>query len=360
MPPPYFDQEWLRMHNFTSYITEASRCVASVFDQHQIGAENDQVEKLYHYTSLSGLRGILEPNEKGENVIWATDFNYLNDWSEPSYQLTVISEAIAAADHTKIPFVDAEGRTGPYPNSSGVFLDKIRSESSWVSGRQERYVACFCGNEDALGQWRGYGNNGGGYCLIFQAEENSGSFPLNDSSTILRKIVYEKNKQIAIVLEILKRFADLSNRIDLCVASKFLPARPILEADAINTALGSIQHHFISAMQFAMKQALCFFKHPSFAQEEEVRLIASRNHNAIDFYEKGGILVPYQQIPLSLTCGGWKGAYKLVEVQFGPGLDSSLTKNSLKLWLSKLNYSGVKVDQSQIPFRTGYSSSAPV
>ena len=49
---------------------------------------------LYHYTSLSGLLGIIE-----NKCIWASDIRYLNDSNEFSYTIELASELFKAKEH---------------------------------------------------------------------------------------------------------------------------------------------------------------------------------------------------------------------------------------------------------------------
>src|SRR4051812_31880063 len=47
--------------------------------------------KLFHYTSADGLRGIIE-----RDVIWATNYRYVNDLTEFLYANAILREEILA------------------------------------------------------------------------------------------------------------------------------------------------------------------------------------------------------------------------------------------------------------------------
>jgi hypothetical protein len=94
------------------------------------------MSRLYHYTSVNGLRGIIDSGN-----VWATHLGFLNDLSE--------GQALR---------VDAEYRAR---------LDE-------TDRRSPVFVASFCRHVDAyqmrnglLSQWRGYAGEGGGYCVVF-------------------------------------------------------------------------------------------------------------------------------------------------------------------------------------------------
>src|SRR6266699_2930071 len=59
--------------------------------QESLWAEWDESpsDHLYHYTSLNGLRGILE-----SRAFWATDIRYMNDMSEAGYASNVVLDAL--------------------------------------------------------------------------------------------------------------------------------------------------------------------------------------------------------------------------------------------------------------------------
>jgi hypothetical protein len=50
---------------------------------------HDELTRLYHYTTIEGLKGILESEE-----IWATDVDYLNDGSEYVYAERFIEDVL--------------------------------------------------------------------------------------------------------------------------------------------------------------------------------------------------------------------------------------------------------------------------
>ena len=105
--------------------------------------EKDGPDTLYHYTSAAGLHGILSHKN-----LWASNVLFMNDASEVVYGRQVVARMLGPR-RDKIPICGAF--TGDRLFGLG---------ESW-----NIYVACFCENSDLLSQWRGYGVEGGGYCM---------------------------------------------------------------------------------------------------------------------------------------------------------------------------------------------------
>ncbi len=124
------------------------------------------MSRLYHYTSVNGLRGIVDSGN-----IWATHLGFLNDLSEGR---------VALRD-------DEQAR---------------RARLEELDRRSPVFIASFCRHEERhqmknglLSQWRGYAGVGGGYCVVLDeaaldlmVEEEKQASP---DITILKKdVVY--------------------------------------------------------------------------------------------------------------------------------------------------------------------------
>ena len=136
-------------------------------------------EYIYHYTSLDGLKGILESGE-----IWATDIRFLNDTSEATHGVNSIrrhiEEYIAAQRHS---------------DTFGADVLELWNRIEW---KQRSFVACFSKKDDDLSQWRAYGRMG--YSIGFDraALERNGLNPpivkfcdLHYSDEMLKNEVWE-------------------------------------------------------------------------------------------------------------------------------------------------------------------------
>ena len=95
--------------------------------------------RLYHYTSVNGLRGIIDSGN-----IWATHLGFLND----------------------LP----KGR-------AALSDDNWRQQLEETDKRSPLFIASFCRHLEThqqknglLSQWRGYAGEGGGYCVVFDED----------------------------------------------------------------------------------------------------------------------------------------------------------------------------------------------
>lgn len=97
--------------------------------------------KLSHYTTLKGLQGIVESGS-----LWASNTSFLNDRAELIHALDASERAIGLLLSRK-----AQKAWAPMLREA---FDELRD------GRKaDTFVACFCGDDDNLSQWRGYGGN---------------------------------------------------------------------------------------------------------------------------------------------------------------------------------------------------------
>ncbi len=94
--------------------------------------------RVYHYTNLDGLLGILKSQQ-----IWATDIRYLNDASEDLYATRAIEEVLTEMG------TDNNARPG---------LTAAINMSRPTTSRA--HAACFCQARDLLSQWRAHSAGG--------------------------------------------------------------------------------------------------------------------------------------------------------------------------------------------------------
>lgn len=120
------------------------------------------MSRLYHYTSVNGLRGIIDSGN-----VWATHLGFLNDLSEG---------AAARSD------------------------EAYRARLAETDRRSPLFIASFCRHQEPhqlknglLSQWRGYAGEGGGYCVVFDEDTLDGLVDaerrISPGLTILKKDV---------------------------------------------------------------------------------------------------------------------------------------------------------------------------
>src|SRR5262249_11724987 len=118
-------------------------------------------EFLYHYTSQEGLLGIIDSSS-----LWATNIGYMNDATEFTLDLKLITQQIVHA----IPKLKADVNffTERLPlQAEQADIKAQRATLLWKLANNKEgtsmCVACFCEDDDLLSQWRGYARTGYGY-----------------------------------------------------------------------------------------------------------------------------------------------------------------------------------------------------
>jgi hypothetical protein len=130
-------------------------------------------ETLYHYTSQSGLLGIVETNE-----LWATKLQYMNDDLEFRIALSMAREQLEAIkEHGNAASIAAYAL-----QNSLAGLDDINI-----------FSVCFCETGDLLSQWRGYSASGGGFSIGF--DTNVLIDAVHSDNFILGKCIYDTDVQ---------------------------------------------------------------------------------------------------------------------------------------------------------------------
>lgn len=217
----------------------------------------------------------------------------------------------------------------------------------------EAYVACFCKSDNLLSQWRAYGHRGGGYNLGFTFTSNTKFYHTPDisekeSHVILRKIIYDFNKQKEFVTEY--------------VSSIISYAKDALKYFKNN---GGIPQAWESIAALEAANILCdlmlSFKNPVFSEENEWRLILVRQsqHKAeqLQFRENEKGLIPYFETYIIENKEG-KPFFPVHSIKFGPMLDVSSTKSALTLFIRKeaALESNIKINANAIRISgAGYS-----
>lgn len=270
--------------------------------------------QLYHYTTIDGLKGIIK-----NRSLWLTHTSTLNDPTELKYGKEIILNIL----HSEIG--------NRHEEIINKFLNSLIGEvNSFDEIMYEAYVACFCKSDNLLSQWRAYGHRGGGYNLGFTFTSNTKFYQTPDhtekeSHVILRKIIYDYNKQQKIVTEYISSIISYAKD-----AVKYFKNH-----DGIPKIWESM-----AAMEAAniLCDLMLSFKNPVFSEENEWRLILVRqsHHKAeqLQFKENENGLIPYFETYLIENIDA-NAFFPIHSIKFGPMLDVSSTKSALTLFVRK-------------------------
>jgi hypothetical protein len=260
-------------------------------------------DPLFHYTDQHGLLGIL-----GSGAIHATKVQYMNDAKEFQLAIDLLQEFLRTQ-----PEPEAEPQKQKFSD-----LKKIGFGIAHIN----LFVACFCGTQDLLSQWRGYGAKASRYSIGFHPSHLYAS--AFNAGFHLGAAIYDRAQQWAIVAEIV----DLCLKDDECTAAD--AERAICEVGA-------------------------FFKHETFREEQEWRLVSpilEISHPSVGFRPGKSMVTPYASFPLDFTSPGL-----VSEICVGPCPHEKLAQSAITMLLMKhdisltADYRVPPVYNSKIPFR---------
>jgi hypothetical protein len=256
---------------------------------------------LFHYTTQAGVLGILQGNR-----LWATKAHYLNDSSEYSYGLALISDVLRER-------IKERGTEPERDKLDGVLQQMLGIQTMNV------FVTSLTAEADLLSQWRAYG----GYALGFKARSLRDF--AHEQGFYLASCVYTLTEQRKTINELIDEFV----------------ARINASADWTGEAQGG-------CVALASRLAL-MLKHESFKEEREWRLISMpKMVSELCFRQGKSMIIPF----FNLALGPDRNSY-LDSVIVGPTPQAELAIGSMRMLLRKLQLSGPedKVRGTTIPYR---------
>lgn len=293
--------------------------------------------RLYHYTSPAGLLGIVTSDS-----LWVSDARYLNDVRELKQAGTVINHVLRKKKRAKLDHMD---------------LYALLSIDSF--GRNWRpllraNIASLSEERDLLSQWRAYCRSGG-FAVGFATRNLRRA--LSKQGYTLAPCIYDAKKQREI--------------IDMCVEVALSANRTCIGAGYSVDGSGE-QASVVFAALAASYAPL--FKHPSFSEEREWRVIP-RPHirrvtsswwkkalanadvlaridapalpeSKVEFREGRSVLIPYHPLALSLDGNG-----PINQIVVGPSNEMDLSVESARHFLKRHGLSGARVLRSRCSYR---------
>lgn len=211
---------------------------------------------IYHYCRMESFFNII----KGKSI-WLSDALKTNDFLELKWILEVLN----------------------FPNIS-TDLESFKLEYEyWVRTFYRPHIACFSTEGDVLSQWRGYANDGKGVAIGFNRNYFESISNPENKETKLIDVVYDEVEQR-------QKLGKLMKSID------------IEQFHKINSNLEGLSS--IVLIQQIIEYGL-FFKHYSFREEKEIRLIhgfgeVSAESESIKYRSTEDNLISYMEIPLNI------------------------------------------------------------
>lgn len=273
------------------------------------------MEKLYHYTDANGLLGILKKNQ-----IWLTNIQFLNDSNEFEEGEEYITQAI----EEEIKFIEAN----PYPPPEGSPFEEISQKaiidyllhikSNLQRGHPQSdprsflFVFSLSKEKDLLSQWRGYCPNGG-YSIGFETLKLKEILQKYEAKISLNGCFYEDQSKKA---HSISKVKSLTNN--------YVSKMTYLTEEQVKDFTNELYYHPVNELLF-----MCgIFKHQSFYEEKEYRIIANGYKDEwINYRVSENIIVPYIEVEMDTSI--------ISEIVIGP-TNNPRTKKSLETFLNQI------------------------
>lgn len=317
----------------------------------------EEHDLVYHYTTLSGLKGILE-----SQTLHATNFAFLNDSREihqirPRLEEAILTiatklyeDAATANQKAREGMEEAGGIPSLAAYDASAVVDILYRVTLGLDGGTrffQPFVVSFCSHKDPyerqhglLSQWRAYGKDSG-YAIVFDTKaleemlKDEGARCRLDSWGI-GDVVYDTDENV-----FKEEFKGLIDALD-----KDVP-RLLKHEDGPYIALNN-----------AFMRDIPRYKHRGFREEQEVRIVVSPTHDElfekqsaageIDKREKKEIrfrqaLAPYIELFDTLEAN-----LPITRVIVGPHSDKERRLAKLKSYLDFMNLK-IEVSCSETP-----------
>jgi hypothetical protein len=272
----------------------------------------------YHYCDSAGLLGILDTHR-----FWASNAVFLNDPTEGLYAIEIARGFLE----------DRRKATGVAGKFAAAVLERIHASSE-----TDLYVVSFSRDGDLLSQWRGYGDFGRGFSLGFDMAKLNPPVQLG----WLIEVLYDP-EHLRLTLE------DIFG-----IYTEFLDAEgPLADFDDVASWCVPVLNLLAQG-----------FKHPSYQQEQEVRLLFQRSRNPeqqdqdrgwyglpISYRARGSNIVSYLDIGLDRPGPDQRSHLPLSRIIVGPGVSFAQNEGSIRGFLASKGYENVEIIPSAIPFR---------
>jgi Protein of unknown function (DUF2971) len=269
---------------------------------------------LHHYTGRAGLVGIIE-----SRTLWATHIRYLNDESEVRYSRELLERL---AEQLRSEYGD---------DWAGGVVCNIAALLAKASTSPDTFVASLCDDGDNLGQWRGYGAQGGGFAIGFNRER-------------LRQVAQAQDYQLVRLMYLLsEQEAQLEKALRDAVEIVGQWGDPLKAPPALEQLL---------SLGLGFTFATLSIKNPYFRDEKEWRLVHMVVPGLSDGREKtrtdGGLATPYEEVELADHA---TGETPIIEVVIGPMARSEPSVAEVRRLLDQNGMDEVEVRESIGPLR---------
>ena len=309
--------DWSLSDEIIKHLDEAVVHVSDAIGKLGLVAPRIDDEIVYHYCSGAVLEKII----MGQRIR-ASNIRYLNDPQEFLHGTKYLGDALEASG---LP--------------EKVCKQVIDTFPVKICGRSQVYISCFSSATDKLSQWRAYADDGRGYAVGFSVADMG--YSAWDVFCSTHRVVYdetEKQNLAAAIVTAIKEYFDT------------IPKDADFDAK------------LVTALYFVLVAYSAIFKHTSFSEEAEYRLLipdvpgtvrdAMIGTKRMGVFNRGGILVPCIDVGTKpLPYSDSKPRLPIKKVLVGPCLEEYKAIYGVMNCLEIAGYGGdIHVDKSNIPY----------
>lgn len=301
------------------FITKKDEIIQGIKDGAFQPAMLEKDEIIYHYTSLDGLKAILD-----SGVMQITDFHYLNDETEFQYMDELLFKIIRE-------------EFGGTPSGDSLIASVIEYRLT-VRAKSENLKDSYCvlsvsQQQDNLTLWAefaSYGCNMGVMPDLFLKEYGDKRY--------IGPVIYDVEEQKEMILKAIR-----------VVMEYFFPE--VSEERPLRGYLKLVDEQQVCLLAVPIVELVSYYgmvmKNPLYKAENECRMVFSIGEQRIRYKRKKNLFVPYIEVPLNMD-DGFAG---LRSVTLAPLCRGTLERNSLEQYLRSLGIKGTEVKQSEIVLR---------
>lgn len=265
---------------------------------------------LFHYTDAAAVLSII-----GNKKLWLTDIRFMND----------SDEALDGARYVAKEIQDLINLGNVSTDQALFYLQDFTIENLniWLA-EQHAFIGSFSTIGDHLVQWRSYGN----YAVEFHESLKAHLAPV-------QACVYNIETKIRLAK-------------DLVAEARKKISEELLKYD-------DVDGYEISKALWDLGDAVNLFKHPSFIEENEMRIcrLMSAHSKLIKYRVRSGIVVPYLEVDFE--------SQHVKAIHVGPMKNQELAVASMKSFINNFELENekrnpwvdfrIEVVPSLIPYR---------
>lgn len=278
---------------------------------------------VYHYTDSAGLLGILQ-----SGTVRLTDIFGVNDPSEVLHGVKRAGEILT------------RNATSAHPAARPFAAKFVETIEQHFQSAAHFFVAYFSQDNDDLGQWRAYADNGNGFALGF------------DGAALERAFAGQRADVLNATFPITYDDRELSD-IYTCFSAVIMPLIALPQGRQLsNDVINEYMKLLSIKLALSVFRAALLFKHEAYKAEQEYRFLQVR---AIDDPLRDLKVRARRHSLVRFTEFDWKMRYLdvLREIVIGPSANENSARSFVadSLRMSGLKQEVLRVWQSKIPYR---------